>query len=607
MTPMVLVLLGGLGSVVGAAALGLRWRFLHRLDRLCGEIGAVVASSARQALDMSAQNGLDQNLDMLRALVNAAGEVHREGAELWCGARRLNGDAELVDQVKAKFGGAVTIFLLDERIATNVQKPDGTRAIGTKLAPGPVYDRVLGQGLTYRGETEILGEPYFAVYEPIIRDDAIIGILFAGVKKTSAVADPATVRPQGGNRLKAIGRDIATLQRIMLGQADAAQQAVAQRQASDDVRRRIDAERQTAARLQTKAITTLACGLEHLAGGNLVFRLDEPLARDYEKLRADYNFAMDRLQATMTAIVETTHGVRVGAADITRASDDLARRTEQQAASLEQTAAALDQITATVRKTAEGTGEAKNLVSAAKRDAEQSGSVVSDTVLAMSAIATSSRQIASIIGLIDEIAFQTNLLALNAGIEAARAGDAGRGFAVVATEVRALAQRSADAAKEIQLLISTSGQQVDVGVKLVGETGNALGRIAEQVGRLNLLIADIATAAHEQATGLHEVNTAVNQMDQVTQQNAAMVEQATAASHGLSGEATELSRLIEQFQIGQLVEVAPSRRAIEPIPAKSRPAPGKVVPLKRPSVRPNQPPRARSAAIPTAPDDWAEF
>jgi methyl-accepting chemotaxis protein len=177
--------------------------------------------------------------------------------------------------------------------------------------------------------------------------------------------------------------------------------------------------------------------------------------------------------------------------------------------------------------------------------------LVRDTVQAMSGIETSSKQIGTIIGVIDEIAFQTNLLALNAGVEAARAGDAGRGFAVVATEVRALAQRSADAAKEIKALIAASEHQVETGVKLVSETGQALGRIVAQVTQLNGLVMELAASAKEQATGLGEVNSAVNQMDRVTQQNAAMVEQSTAASHSLSDEAEELARLVGQFRIGQ--------------------------------------------------------
>jgi len=330
------------------------------------------------------------------------------------------------------------------------------------------------------------------------------------------------------------------------------------------------AKTEAAGAQQAIVVEALADGLESLAKGDLLIRLNTPFSTAYEKLRENFNTALGTLQSTMLSIGANTQAVRAGAEEITQASDDLSRRTEQQAASLEETAAALDEITATVRKTAEGAREARDVVATAKTDAERSGAVVKETVAAMTGIENSSKQIGNIIGVIDEIAFQTNLLALNAGVEAARAGDAGRGFAVVATEVRALAQRSADAAKEIKLLISASGAQVASGVTLVGETGKALGRTLEQVEQLNRLVSDIAASALEQATGLHEVNTAVNQMDQVTQQNAAMVEQATAASHSLAGEATELARLVAQFQTGAAQIQTARKPAPKPAAAKPR-------------------------------------
>jgi methyl-accepting chemotaxis protein len=335
----------------------------------------------------------------------------------------------------------------------------------------------------------------------------------------------------------------------------------ADRSAAEAERAANEAARAEAAKQQEFVVHAVATGLEKLSSGDLLFRLTTDFGGDYEKLRGDFNATMEKLQETMQSIAANTQGVQGGASEITQAADDLSRRTEQQAASLEETAAALDQITATVRRTAEVANEARDLVSTSKEDAERSGDVVRNTVQAMSEIESSSKQIANIIGVIDEIAFQTNLLALNAGVEAARAGDAGRGFAVVATEVRALAQRSADAAKEIKALISASGTQVTTGVKLVSETGQALGRIAVQVTQLNGLVAELAASAKEQATGLGEVNAAVNQMDQVTQQNAAMVEQATAASHGLSGEAHELARLVGQFRIGESVAAPVLKRA----------------------------------------------
>jgi methyl-accepting chemotaxis protein len=332
------------------------------------------------------------------------------------------------------------------------------------------------------------------------------------------------------------------------------------------------------AQAQKEVVDALKSGLADLAAGNLTARMTRTVAQEYESLKTDFNAAMESLQKTMGSIASNTMGVKAGAAEITKASDDLSRRTEQQAASLEQTAAALDQITATVNKTAEGAKTARDLVNAARQDAEESGRVVGETVQAMGGIETSSREIGNIIGVIDEIAFQTNLLALNAGVEAARAGEAGRGFAVVATEVRALAQRSADAAKEIKMLISASGTQVETGVKLVGDTGKALSRIVEQVTRLNGLVMDIAASAQEQATALGEVNSAVNAMDQTTQQNAAMVEQSTAASHGMAHEAEELARLVGQFSIGHVEVREPTVTHASARKPASRAAAGKRVP-----------------------------
>ena len=321
------------------------------------------------------------------------------------------------------------------------------------------------------------------------------------------------------------------------------------REAADQERQCNAAAQAEAAGQQARVVEQIAAGLEHLSDGDLMFRLEQAFAPDYEKLRADFNAAIAKLQDTISVISGSTSAIRAGTTEISTAADDLSRRTEQQAASLEETAAALDEITATVKKTSEGSHHARKVVADAKADAEHSGEVVGKAVEAMSEIEQSSEKIGQIIGVIDEIAFQTNLLALNAGVEAARAGEAGRGFAVVASEVRALAQRSAEAAKEIKALISTSGQQVNAGVILVSETGTALKRIAAQVTEINAVVLNIATSTQEQATALQEVNTAINQMDQVTQQNAAMVEESTAASRNLATETEELSRLIGQFRV----------------------------------------------------------
>jgi methyl-accepting chemotaxis protein len=380
------------------------------------------------------------------------------------------------------------------------------------------------------------------------------------------------------------------------------QEAADQRRQTEEERARNEALQAEAARQQALVVNSVATGLEKLSAGELTYRLSEAFAAEYEKLREDFNGAMEQLQETMKVISGSTQGIRSGTDEISQAADDLSKRTEQQAASLEETAAALDQITATVRKTAEGANHARDVVSAAKADAEHSGQVVRDAVAAMTEIENSAQQISQIIGVIDEIAFQTNLLALNAGVEAARAGDAGRGFAVVASEVRALAQRSASAAKEIKTLISASTSQVEQGVELVGETGNALTRIVAQVADINSVVSEIAASAQEQATGLHQVNTAVNQMDQVTQQNAAMVEQSTAASHSLAQEAEELGRLISRFQVGAPAVVSPPHRAA------ARPAAGPTrTVLKTVSTSVRGGGAVRKAAPVGDVDSWEEF
>ena len=336
---------------------------------------------------------------------------------------------------------------------------------------------------------------------------------------------------------------------LALQQAGAETQRLEAQAAAE--RRRAEEIQAETAEQQAFVVRSVADGLAKLAEGDLTFRLIQDFPGDYRKLQDDFNAVMSQLQDAMKVIVQNAAAMTAGAGEISQAADDLSRRTEQQAATLEETAAALDEITSTVRRTAEGAGQANAVVVAARADAEKSGDVVGRAVTAMTGIERSSREISQIIGVIDEIAFQTNLLALNAGVEAARAGDAGKGFAVVASEVRALAQRSADAAKEIKRLISTSTQQVGEGVDLVGQAGQALDRIAGQVTQISGLVSEIASSAQEQATGLSQVNTAVNQMDQTTQQNAAMVEQSTAASHALAQEADTLSGLMRRFQIGE--------------------------------------------------------
>jgi methyl-accepting chemotaxis protein len=360
--------------------------------------------------------------------------------------------------------------------------------------------------------------------------------------------------------------------------------------AVEQERQRAEDERREAAGELDGVVSALAASLKQMASGDLTAEIRADFHGAYRQIREDFNQAAKAMREAMGAILDATGALRGGSDEIAGASSDLAKRTEQQAASLEETAAALDEITATVKRSAEGAKQASSAASDAKVEAERSGHVVQEAVSAMGEIEGSSKQIGNIIGVIDEIAFQTNLLALNAGVEAARAGDAGKGFAVVASEVRALAQRSADAAKEIKALISASTEQVERGVRLVGETGEALTGIVSKVTQIDGLIREIAVSSQEQATGLNQVNAAVNQMDQVTQQNAAMVEEATAAAANLKNEAAELARLVARFRTG-----APAQ------PGRPEPAqPGRHAPAFNPVAR-------AQARVAAAAQEWQEF
>lgn len=523
------------------------------------------------------------------------------GDRMIVGQTVLNGYFEPVDKIKALVGGTATVFMGDTRITTNVVKPEGGRAVGTPLARGPVYDAVLTNGQPYRGEADILGRPFFVAYDPIKNANGeVIGILYVGIPQAEFMKSVTDTR----NTLMIIGAAVtlfatllcllatrrllkpleglgAFMHRLAGGHTDIETPWTARKddigQMAQAVERfrvaALDRERLAAEAQQTRAATeaeraavaadkareaaddqtlikVLAEGLAALARGELTYRIATPVAAKAERLKEDFNAAAATLSRALGAVASAVDEMQTGASEITSAADDLSHRTEQQAAALEQTAAALDQITATVRSTAERALQVAAVSESAVECARTGGEVAHDANGAMTAIASSSKEISQILSVIDEIAFQTNLLALNAGVEAARAGDSGRGFAVVAQEVRALAQRSAEAAKQINSLIVESGRQVEVGVKLVDQTGAALKAIAAEVEQVRALAAEIAGSTREQSSGLQEVNTAINQMDRVTQQNAAMVEQSTAASHMLAKQSQTLATLVSHFELG---------------------------------------------------------
>ncbi len=376
-----------------------------------------------------------------------------------------------------------------------------------------------------------------------------------------------------GDEIGDLARAFATFHQNLLDKRRAEEDAAANRSQSEQ--ERLDRERRQAeeAAEVSFAVDSLGHALGQLADGKLDHRIADAFAERLDPVRVDFNNAVARLAEAIRQVGQNAQAIAAGSNQIRAAADDLSRRTEQQAASVEETAAALEQITTTVADSSRRAEEAGQMVKSTRDYAERSGEVVGRAVDAMHAIEASSGEISNIIGVIDEIAFQTNLLALNAGVEAARAGEAGKGFAVVAQEVRELAQRSANAAKEIKSLIGKSGQQVKNGVDLVTETGEALRHIVSQVKVVSDNVAAIVEGSREQATGLREINTAVNTMDQSTQQNAAMVEESTAASHSLAREADSLFALVSQFSFGPAgsSDTARPRPQIASAPASNGP------------------------------------
>ncbi len=289
--------------------------------------------------------------------------------------------------------------------------------------------------------------------------------------------------------------------------------------------------------------------MQALSSGDLTQTVDGSFEGDFDKLGVSINGSVETLQGMVMQIREAADTINTAASEISHGNIDLSQRTEEQASSLQETASSMEELTSTVKQNASNARQANQLASGARDQAEKGGSVVTKAVEAMFEINNSSKKIADIIGVIDEIAFQTNLLALNAAVEAARAGEQGRGFAVVATEVRNLAQRSAGAAKEIKSLIKDSVEKVEGGTQLVDESGKTLAQIVKSVKQVSDIVAEIAAASQEQSAGIEEVNKAITQMDEVTQQNAALVEEAAAASESMDEQSRELVKVMGFFTL----------------------------------------------------------
>ncbi len=554
----------------------------------------IADSSKRNALLQKAQEQQDTGLRILTSVFSDSYDDIAISYDSLGNVSTVSWDSipdfeshELIDRVGAISGETATLFVWDAaendfiRRSTNIIKPDGNRAIGTALGQSsPVRAKILNNE-TFRGEANILGRPYLTIYEPLL-DGAgdVVGIMYVGVDKTTIEATMAEARKLSllvasalmisgsillgyiiSILLKPLTAIATRIEHVASGnfteivpytertdqigtiakKLDVFQTSLQKKSDLEAVQKQHDHDLK-------EVVETLSLHLSRLAQRDLTASIHTQFPPAYETLRNDFNKTVNGLNSAMQDVINSANSIGNGANDIGSASGELSGRTENQAATLEETAAALDEMTASVRSAAEGGKTIEKIVNEAQAEAEASGEVVGDAISAMTEIETSSEQISQIVGVIDDIAFQTNLLALNAGVEAARAGEAGKGFAVVASEVRALAQRSTEAAKEIKTLITSSTAQVDRGVDLVGGAGTALSTIVQRVVKISELVRELSTGTSEQAVGLSEINIGVRQLDQVTQQNAAMAEEATAASQTLKLDATRLQELVQRFK-----------------------------------------------------------
>ena len=487
--------------------------------------------------------------------------------------------------IKTRFGG-FTLLTNSRRLreleslSTAINKSQAVIELdmdGTVLAANPNYLKMFGYTLA-----EILGRPYTLFVDPADREAAEYRALWDHMR--TGQHEQGRFRRVGKNGREVwvrasfnplIGEDgrpwkvvkfASEITPIIL-EARALDSAVHESQNVIEAALSGAGERRISMEGKTGNLELLARSINQLLGsvsstvaetmqvvqravaGDLTSRVKvDDKSGHFKALAVSVNSLIQSMMEVVTSLTKTSHEVRLGAEEISRGNLDLSKRTEEQASSLEETASSMEQMTSTVKHNAESAAHANQLAEAAREQAERGGRVVGSAVTAMSEINASSKKIADIIGVIDDIAFQTNLLALNAAVEAARAGEQGRGFAVVATEVRNLASRSAGAAKEIKALIQDSVGKVNEGTRLVDESGKVLGEIVTRVKKVTDVMAEIAGSSREQASGIEQVNKAVTLMDTMTQQNAALVEEASAATQALTAQATDLTKLIAHYR-----------------------------------------------------------
>lgn len=581
---------------------------------------ALTAQAAQTAADRQ-----EVNMRVAWQVLHGLGSDFRvEGDDLYVGNHKLNNWNEPVDTVKRLVGGTATIFRGDMRIATNVTKPDGSRAVGTPLARNAAYATVLEKGQPYRGTADILGKPFFTAYDPI-KDASgkTIGILFVGIPESDvmgaignarwtlalsaavislAVAASAwfggramfgpLVQMTAAMRALAAGKvDVAIPNHVATDEIGAMAEALAHFRTSEIARQQAEARDRDAEAARERAMEVLGQALAKVSGGDLTADIGDDFPADYAKLATHFRSAISSLRELIGAVLEGTSSIRTGSQEIAGASEDLARRTESNAASLEQTAAAITQMNQRIDATASAAGATVQRADQAIGVVGSGRSTADEAVQAMTRVSDSAKGIDSVIEGLDKIAFQTRVLAMNAAVEAGRAGEAGRGFAVVADLVSALAMRAEEEAKRARDQLTVTQSEVEVARGAVERVDHALAAIVDTVGEVHQLLGGMAADNQAQSTAIREISTAIGDMDRATQQNAAMVEQTSAAARQLTEQVARLDAHAATFRTGGTQ--APLRRPALQAPHSTA--------ISRP------PPRAAPASAMAHSDDWASF